>query len=268
MSRKFILLTVAGLAAVGLAASLAYGPSKTAFVAQCATNGRALADCACMYDAHAEYAARRDLPPVYADLARMWAHAPESEYRSHVYSTVFWQSVRAVPVVRSIVTLGDTPAGTDKPGDKPGSKTIFGEISRRVGEQILVEVSGRLGVEIVPWVAKARMAKDAAEPVWDFAKARAVMSRHCGDGRTAAMVRGIENVNAQVSDTVATYASAIGDIAVTAAAGLGLDALTSAARTAGAKAGAVLDDLKTRGAEVVEKSMKALGDLVGGAPKP
>lgn len=260
MARTTTFLFSFGVFALGLAGLLAYGPRKTAFVVQCAANGRALADCGCMYEARAEYAGRRDLPPVYAELARMWAHAPEHEYRSHVYSTVFWQSVRSVPVVRSVVTLGDKPT--------PEGTGVFGEISRRIGEQILAEISGRLGVEIVPWVAKARMAKDAVEPVWDLVKARAVMSRHCGDGRTAAIVRNIESVNAQIAETVSVYTSAIGNIAISSATALGLDAVTAAARAAGAGVGAALEDLKTRGADVVGKSMKALGDMVGGTPRP
>lgn len=184
-------------AALSAVAVLAYGPQKANFAGRCFANGKPLADCVCMFEARHEFLQRMDLPPVYAELTRAWAHESDTAYRSKLYSTVFWQSVRAVPVVREILIDGAK-------GEKPTPDKIWDRVVKSISEQVISQVSKRLGVAIVPWVQGAKSASEVAEPVWDFTKARAVISKHCG-GRMHQFVGPIETAYGQIKDQLTIY---------------------------------------------------------------
>lgn len=201
--RKIILGTAA-FGAIAAAAVIAYGPQKANFAGRCYANGKPLADCVCMFEARHEFLQRADLPPVYAELARAWALDSDVTYRSKLYSTVFWQSVRAVPVVREVMIDGG------KGVEKTTPDKLWDRIMKSLSEQVIGQVGKRLGVTIVPWVQGAKTASEAAEPVWDFTKARAVVSKHCG-GRMHTFVAPIETAYGQVKDQLTIYQIVITD---------------------------------------------------------
>jgi hypothetical protein len=201
MTTKWSLAALAGGSLAVVVAIAAYGPAKASFVAQCWQNGRPVAECACMHHAHQDFLARRDLPAIYGQLAKAWAHDPEADYRNKVYTTMFWQSVRAIPVVRDVLL----------DGGKEASDGVWGRVTKGIGEQILMQIGQRLGVTILPWVHTAKTAKEVAEPVWDYAKAQAVVSKHCG-GRAHAIVSSLETAQSRVLAEIDTYRGAIGDL--------------------------------------------------------
>jgi hypothetical protein len=192
----------AAVVVIALATLVSYGPARAQFAGRCLINGRAIADCHCMAGAYAEARHRRDLPPVYAELTKAWAHDSADAYRSRVYSTVFWQSVRAVPVVRDVLMTAPSAS----------TQTLWERMAKVLAEQTINQIGQRLGVAIVPLALKAKTAKEAAEPVWDFAQARAIVSRHCG-GRTHAIVASIEGVHARIAEQVEVFMATIGDAA-------------------------------------------------------